>query len=155
MRVAKKDIHVVKFLINVGGVYKTPYREMVVDINEPIVADCLGEPVDDSVGDFLSLWTINNGIHSYSTRCLMGVNGIRLYVNSPVDRLFLDYWDISCDVRFMDCIIPKGTKYYLNEVGEYVSEQLVVKKEVDNIFSVILTNDTKMKMFRTIYNFND
>lgn len=40
---------------------------------------------------------------------------------SMYNRLFLE----NC-VVIHDCIIPKGSKYYVNEYGEYVSDQLIV-----------------------------
>lgn len=35
-------------------------------------------------------------------------------------------WFLENRVVIHDCIIPKGSKYYVNEYGEYVSDQLIV-----------------------------
>lgn len=50
------------------------------------------------------------------------------------DAYFIPYWSSLCIV---ECTIPKGVKYYVNECGEYVSEQIVINKilkEFNHVF---------------------
>ena len=55
---------------------------------------------------------IDYGIHSYSKHAIN-------------DRRIVTQYEKG--LAIMECIIPRGTKYYINEYGEYVSESIIPK----------------------------
>lgn len=76
------------------------------------------------------LYAINVGFHSYSMKNAvtyeMVYEGERFIkvnsypTNSPLDS----FWRYSSVIA--DCIIPKGSRYCLNEKGEYVSDRIAL-----------------------------
>ena len=92
---------------------------------------------------------VNHGIHSYSSdridiNCTPSelyandnlFHYVRIYEKDKEDTIMkkqgypyyqLDWFSMSTvnPMYRMDCIIPKGTKYVVNEKGEYVSEAII------------------------------
>ena len=66
-------------------------------------------------------------------------------VYSPDGKEFIEYYELIRLV-LIDCVIPKGTIYCVNEVGEYVSERIKpicftdAEKEGINIPELWLSN---------------
>ena len=85
-------------------------------------------------------YSVNHGIHSYGSdivKVSLGwhIGEIRVYViflGECLDACIYDQEYINAkDIYRLDCIIPKGSKYYLNEYGEYVSNKIIpVKSEL-------------------------
>ena len=69
---------------------------------------------------------IREGYHSYAANCsVRDVTPTEMFVNN---LYFCDDEYTGRQVHLVECIIPKGTTYYLNEFMEYVSENIVIKK---------------------------
>lgn len=74
------------------------------------------------------VWTVEEGFHSakdvrisdyYRDRARLKVSN-----GKGAGRIF----DVGCKtgIEILNCIIPKSSKYYVNECGEYVSDRLIV-----------------------------
>ena len=83
---------------------------------------------------FDSSYYIHAGYHSYDINIKW-----KYYYNSEEDAYMVkignveEYYiepfsDIFHTLCIVECTIPKSSKYYLNEKGEYVSEQIIVDK---------------------------
>lgn len=67
-------------------------------------------------------YKINTGYHSYKRSLqYMIVLNVGIFIDN---RHFFPRRYETYEVCIMECIIPKGTMYYLNEDGEYVSEKI-------------------------------
>ena len=107
----------------------------------------LGEvmEVNEMICEYYSQYLcVYEGLHSYHedtdiylTRGLTLGLMPTLYVFSEINGRKLDYFyeDLKSGSRYMEmhCIIPKGSTYYVNEHGEYVSNKLlpVELKEIE------------------------
>ena len=120
--IAEKDIPVVKFVYKRQGGYQSVYYRYPYKIGDEVTSTIIfgGENY------------IREGLHSYIP-CSIYLEGWHSYYicvklkNScfNVDTLFSEYDDGSTLVQ-MNCIIPKGSEYYVNERGEVVSNKLKV-----------------------------
>lgn len=128
MKKAKRDIKtkkVVEKIINkdsccykslyYGYLYERNIKTPNININ-PIKNPGITEP----------LYKITKGYHSYTNKIIttsINPHYIEIYNKNK----FLDYFSLLYKIIcVVDCIIPKGTKYYLNNDGEYVSETIIV-----------------------------
>lgn len=70
---------------------------------------------------------IFEGFHSYDLNndCLSVVGGI---VVQAKEGGFLDYYSRIDHIVKVECIIPKGSEYYENSLGEIVSNKLIIDK---------------------------
>lgn len=106
-------------------------------------------------------YTISKGLHSYS------VENIRLQDYYHIDKVikFIPLVRITThkttpmsqdvivtgqtyqisNVAIMLCTIPKGATYYVNEVGEIVSDKLEVKRIIRNPFKTNKDNKTSIR----------
>ena len=82
-------------------------------------------------------YEIHQGYHSYVQGVTWGKPRIRAG-KSVIDvngtPYYVGYFSFLCVV---ECTIPKGVKYYVNEYKEYVSEQIVINKilkEFNHVF---------------------
>lgn len=66
------------------------------------------------------------GFHSYNKVEYAFNEYYGLYIESPYFRTSVD-----SNERIVKCIIPKGTIYYKNELGEIISESIVIKKIIN------------------------
>ena len=76
------------------------------------------------------LYAIDEGIHSYHntlTRISTSKYGDR-WIRSFNGEILDNYCTLARTIVKVQGYIPKGSKYYLNEDGEYVSEQIVLTK---------------------------
>ena len=73
---------------------------------------------------------IDKGLHSYSSNLIITNDNFSNYYRCRAIRIwlsdsyFIEYPDDPDLTIKMDCIIPKGSTYYLNEYGEYISNYL-------------------------------
>ena len=75
----------------------------------------------------IGIYKIDVGLHSYSPKCTIVVKSYN-WVNilSP-ELLKIGEYYVSLDTTCMLlCVIPKGSIYYVNKNGEYVSSKLTV-----------------------------
>lgn len=72
-------------------------------------------------------YIIETGYHSYSESYSYEISSYYIEINNDIYRndTFMGLFNYSCCL--VSCIIPKGTKYYVNERDEYVSEQIIIK----------------------------
>ena len=118
-----------------GGQYKTgETKEVIMDepkpsyyfrralmIDESIICELLGLPV----------WEIECGLHSYSQEycfCRITYGGVEIMSKVQVQGCRLDRL-IGSNLAVIDCEIPVGAEYYINEYGEIVSDKLLVVGE--------------------------
>lgn len=73
---------------------------------------------------------ILEGFHSYDLNndCLLIVDGI---VVQGKGGEFLDCYIYANHIVKVECIIPKGSEYYENSLGEIVSNKLIIDSIVD------------------------
>lgn len=97
--------------------------------------DFIGEPQE-----YVSFTKINHGIHSYGYECDVSIYD-KYYIsvgtrNNENDWELFEIEDIATSI-VLDCIIPRGSSYYKNEYGVYVSDAItpvgVVKTEDFNL----------------------
>lgn len=73
-------------------------------------------------------WSIEEGFHSAKDvkiyDCYMGRTRLKVSNGKKFGRVFSI--GNKTDIKILNCIIPKSSKYYVNEYGEYVSDQLIV-----------------------------
>lgn len=118
-RIAGKDIPVIKILkFNNYTLFSFHYKfnyfkNRKYEINNLEINDY----------SFISYYTITKGFHSYSNDCKiipLQSNFFKIiYNNKYVDAYPTPFVKASC-------IIPKGSEYYLNENGEYVSNSIKI-----------------------------
>lgn len=87
-------------------------------------------------------YEIREGFHSYSTNVTYRVNERKFfyekirtyYENKLLDTYFVSEYmnDVHRQISMASCIIPKGSTYFLNEVGEYVSDSI----KILNVFKI-------------------
>ena len=104
--IAKRNIKVFKVVIiekNKEGntIIRPKYRskKLIYELNKQYDTQI-------SIEEYTYLAIITKGFHSYAYR-------------------LLKYKGTGYCEAIMHCVIPKGTTYYLNEYGEYVSESLI------------------------------
>ena len=124
-KVAEEDIPVFKVVRKNSLLsYYTDYPYILNEIHttEPI-------KINHSLVYHGEEWKIEKGFHSYSVECITeiarGARGwnIKVY-DSDKKTVLLDYYEMSSTCK-LECIIPKGSLYYVNEWGEYVSESIL------------------------------
>lgn len=130
-RTATKDIRVKKAFIATKYGLRSLYYSGFGWIRGVLRKTCLGNvrrfPIDD-YDQWHYVWSVEEGFHSakdvkiddcYRDRPILNVSN-----GKGSGRIF----DIEhkFGVEILNCIIPKGSKYYVNEYGEYVSDQLIV-----------------------------
>ena len=112
-------------------------NECFVPLYFPCVCYAVGVPLSMSPNKLtlvMDAWelvgVINQGFHSYGKNCK-----IRLGTNTIVDRpqieigsnndWLLDGMRYTDNLHYLECIIPKGSHYYVNSHGEYVSDAIL------------------------------
>lgn len=101
----------------------------------------IGEVYHTEIGTLITLefmgfeGHIDKGFHSYTNESIKRCNNNSCYVylnNSTnrdktcyhKDRICYHNYNNETKLGIMSCIIPKGSKYYKNEVGEIVSDTI-------------------------------
>ena len=76
---------------------------------------------------------INHGYHSYSSEdCHVEIeDNIRSILVCPTNGIGLNgRYKNDFDVCVVKCIIPQGSKYYKNSIGEIVSDSIIIESEI-------------------------
>lgn len=132
--IAKEDIHCYKIVkLNDEYGFRSMYRNFKYEI---------GVEYENSDSLALSFNTINktfeiyNGFHSYSyesTTCEVNRRhyGYNEWKIRNINKELLD-WIGEFNAIQVECIIPKGSKYFLNERGEYVSDKIKIIGRTEN-----------------------
>lgn len=142
IKVAENDVKVLK-IVQVNGSIISPYfypdKEHygnVINGDFSIAGDGLFSIGTDLVfvhNSGYCHWSCDEAIHSYLPEMITIKIKIKTSLSTNVlihnnsGLLLQDYYGDKDDINlFMDCIIPKGTKYAINESGEVVSEKIKV-----------------------------
>ena len=117
LKTAEEDIKVKKILLKAKD----------SSLHSPCKTDFkweLGKVYESELGEIsrpLSYYRINNGFHSCQNICKSDIYWCS-YINNEMHMLF----GINEGEEIFDAIIPKGSEYYFNEDGEYVSNKLII-----------------------------
>lgn len=129
--VAEKDIEVRKIMFRIvedfyiSRYMRFPYSKGKYSLGKRLV-------LNESKAT--GLYSINEGFHSYGEKCeiiLMShplIYGYKVTYNNMIndDGFIPSFSDRTLEV--IDCVIPKGARYYVNEEkDEYVSDEIVIK----------------------------
>lgn len=128
-RIAVEDILVYKVMYRKpnNGRFRSLYRRMDYEPEKIYWADVNPISIDSPL--YLGM-KIDKGFHSYSMDKTMATKDkyhIVIYNmenNEIVDSIFF-----SDHLVIAKCIIPKGSKYYKNDLGEIVSDQIIITGE--------------------------
>lgn len=80
-------------------------------------------------------WILEKGFHSaknIKVETSLSAFEYKRYLVMSSDRknhstkYTIGFFHRNARIKILNCIIPKGSEYYLNECGEYVSDQLIV-----------------------------
>lgn len=144
--IAKEDIEVYK----IGSPNKKKDRFnclyndtffYIKDENTPkvdlILKECIGKQLNDVFGvQGYTFYYIDEGYHCYDE-----YTKLRPMYISPVEGRKYDFKILNCDTFYHKVcagkfIIPKDSKYYVNNFGEIVSEKLIFKEFLDIKFPI-------------------
>jgi len=89
----------------------------------------IGKEYTSTIGEVFGspVYCIDEGFHSYSLGCTVSAIGKLTMVFASKTVHQLDVY--GSETILVKCIIPKGSSYYLNENGEYVSNKIKLLKK--------------------------
>lgn len=131
--IAEEDIIVYKVMLLRDG-YRNElisfyYSKRYVIGKEYIEETETVEPV------YLYHYSINKGFHSYSLEKTTEKECYN-YCQIWSGTTLLDYVNLGIDVHYgetlvaVECIIPKGSTYYENDLGEIVSDRIIITDKI-------------------------
>jgi hypothetical protein len=122
-RVAREDIPVFKYVFtdDLRSYYFKNYKYV---IGEALYA-ILGIPFP--VIGFRGALSVGSGFHSYGTACIVKEYDRSLNVYPPQKRYHIGSYNLY-KLRRIECTIPKGSRYYVNDDLEYVSDKIIVNR---------------------------
>ena len=141
--VAEKDIYTFKVMEKKEGIYYSYYFHKEYNLAEEY-KNCISikfryDKKNKFGGGVLKEMTITEGFHSYSSeRCFVrnrvGSKGSWIKVFRKQLLFGKCFEDYVVDSRYhqlvvMDCVIPRGSHYYINDMGEIVSNKIIVVGE--------------------------
>lgn len=120
VRYASEDIPVWKLVLYENGIIKAYYHnQFVYVLNTIFKCDLVSYKCESNC-------YVTEGFHSYSNEVeFQKLEFLFTIISSLRESTIVDILDsgIICeDYRIMKCIIPKGSKYVVNNEGEYVSD---------------------------------
>lgn len=141
-RIAVEDILVYKVMYRKpnNGRFRSLYRRMDyepekiywTDVN-PISIDSPLYPEMMIYKGFSPLYLemkIDKGFHSYSMDKTMATKDkYQIVIYNMENNEIVDSIFFSDNLVIAKCIIPKGSKYYKNDLGEIVSDQIIITGE--------------------------
>jgi hypothetical protein len=135
--IADKDLHVYKICLRYYNYGALPYFQKAREFYEEgktYDADHFDKPrpLIPLYSDHY-IYEIYHGMHSYSCKCqlMQGAitNGVNLVLVTPLSpKGVIAHYNTKLNIILALCSIPKGTTYYVNENGEYVSESIKMDK---------------------------
>lgn len=79
----------------------------------------------------LNAINIYDGLHSYNSLCNLDFDSYDILTITSIDKYTkLDFICSNPDLYKLDCVIPKGSEYYVNKHGEFVSNALIPVKAI-------------------------
>ena len=156
-KVAKRDLRVMKVLykpikisehinlpIDLKDYFIAPYAATFYEIGKRYEQDIMQITTYDTFGDADKL-VIEKGLHSFSKSVKWKISklyNIRAFTANTVSVYCVSNMLIPAfkfnqatisgnfELKLVECIIPKGTKYYRNNKGDIVSEALIVTGKI-------------------------
>lgn len=124
VRYASEDIPVWKLVLYENGIIKAYYHnQFVYVLNTIFKCDLVSGECDLAFGIGEPNYYVNEGFHSYSNEVgFQKLEFIFVIISASKHFDILDSGIVCDDYRIMKCIIPKGSKYAINNKGEYVSD---------------------------------
>lgn len=126
LKIAEEDIKVFKLCIFIRSIISY-YNGFTYELNKVYK---LGEDIVPSFSTFNLEYEISEGFHSYANDCQISKRRWHYIVTSPTDKA-LDCYGKD-DLVLVRGYIPKGSHYYLNAYGEYVSDAICLTS-IENI----------------------
>ena len=119
--VLEKDMPVFKIVTAKGTDIYSFYQSFHYQLNKLYTTEL---DVRKAYGNIV----INRGFHSYATDCpVERITNLHIAVHSMVNYYDYEiYYDRSYPVLKQPCIIPSGSTVYINQVGEIVSNQIIL-----------------------------
>ena len=122
LKIAEKDIATLKVILKKNSILIPyfQYNNLCYKLNKlsPLVILEIETLVN------YKRYIIEAGYHSHSESCSYEISSDYIEINNDIYR---GYGRDSISCCLVSCIIPKGTKYCVNEHNEYVSEQIIIK----------------------------
>lgn len=118
LQVAKEDIRVFKIVLFIGGNHMSYFRKGCCwTINEKKTSEFKTYETPNNI------LTITKGLHSYGGNSQVLRQGmlVKCCLNGKINVSYPNRTNL-CK---MNCVIPKGSTYYLNSYDEYVSDALI------------------------------
>ena len=144
-RTATSELVVYKFVTFKDGGLFSPYRGTPFPLSTTFHAPDFGD-VERVMGGF----DISFGYHSYlPEKTLLDVGDDSVIISNEVTGITSAWFDEDCcgETYLIKCLLPAGSKYYVNESGEVVSDTIVstndfisvgemMFKKIDNPFNL-------------------
>lgn len=127
MKTADKPLKTYKVVDMLNGTYRAYFRSFEYEPNKVYNEELQDFPVIDQEDGFLSL---SRGFHSYFGNLAVCVDDNRLINirNREDERKWLARYDSY--VIIAECTLPEGTRYYVNEDNEVISDRIIVTDNV-------------------------
>lgn len=130
-RTATKDIHVKKAFIVKDNEIRSLFFSGFRWTRGILRKTYLGTVRRFNMVDYPSqyyIWSIEEGFHSAKYVKIVDRQSYYslLRVSNGKKGVRVSHVKDTTNIKILNCIIPKGSKYYVNEYGEYVSDQLIV-----------------------------
>lgn len=132
--VSERDIPVRKVVVRtLEGSYRSLYRHAEYKRN---VTYKMEKPLHTA--SYYCMRYIDEGFHSYGERVdilfspimypsgQIGMTFVAKYKDSLLDCGDFPLSEINGTLEIIDCIIPEGSSYYVNERNEYVSDSIII-----------------------------
>lgn len=123
-KIAEENIHVFKIMKNKENELRSIYAQFLYEINKLYSSN-----IENPIKHHYKYYDINKGFHSYSIQCKLHITRDKaIYIIS----IYNDVLDVfpskinGWNIVKINCIIPEGSEYYLNERGEFVSNKIKV-----------------------------
>lgn len=140
-RIAKRKIEVWKFYIkrsyvNQGELLTSPWRRDEISQNmrrNILVANGLHDEHLHIECINLHEWSIYSGFHSLQKEKFhrkISQLTEKIAIEGGIYVFHHTLLDMSSRVVVIQCFIPAGAEYYLNEFGEYVSNKIIIGDEI-------------------------
>ena len=153
--IAKRKIEVWKFYIkrsyvNQGELLMSPWRRDNISQNmrhNILIANGLhGEHLHIECTN-LHEWSIYSGFHSLQKEKFhrkISQLTEKMAIEGGIYVFHQTLLDMSSRVVVIQCFIPAGAEYYLNEFGEYVSNKIIIGDEIP-LDKITLSNSPLLK----------
>lgn len=138
-KIAEKDISVFKIVRKISPFkVESVYEKFPYNLDTLYILNTVESEIVSCSGLLGAYDIVKRAFHSYLSDSVstFKYSGI-LYITPYKDNIKspLDYFRLSDEslVR-IECIVPKGSQYCINELGEIVSNKIILKNEMSNLW---------------------